>query len=476
MGKRIIESPVPFVLRKIFIEKNSGELKIKGESFEKTLYFSEGNLCFARTNVLHERLGEILFKIGKIDQTQFWDLHKLLSGQKDKIGTLMVRKNFISQKDLYSALIYQVRIIALSTFSLTSGEWEFTPLRPDLPEDSTFKIELPVIFFEGVQRFKSLPSFKNNFVNHSLQPKPLSGEIKSFFNSAEIDFYQELQSYSPGQAGEIATQMGIPEEFFWQKLMLFFLLNILEFTNVTIDKETSENIEELIVLYEKLKFKEIDYYELFNLKNTATFSEIKDVYYQHAKKFHPDRFGDSRDPELREKANFVFARINKAFEVLNNEEKRREYDMKGYKEIQNMDKVSENLLEKANLFYRKAKTLYAQKKFWEAASLLEEALRNDAGKASYFMLLGLSQSNIPNMRRTAEKNLQKVVEMEPWNAEPLVALGLLFMAEKMDKRAENFFKRALAIDPDHEVALSKIAELTPGSKKQSIFSVFKKKK
>jgi tetratricopeptide (TPR) repeat protein len=476
MGKRIIESPVPFVLRKIFIEKSSGELKLKGESFEKTLYFDEGSLCFARTNVLHERLGEILFKTGKINQTQFWDIHKLLSGQKDKIGTLMVRNNFISQKDLHFALIYQVRVIALSTFSLTGGEWEFSPLRPDLPEDSTFKIELPVIFFEGVQRFRSLPLFKNNFVNHSLQPKPLSNEIRGFFNSDEIDFYQELQRHSPGRAAEIAAKMGVAEDTLWQKLMLFFLLNTLEFTPAAVDKETCENMEELITLYEKLKAKEMDYYDLFNLKNTATFNEIKDTYYQHAKKFHPDRFGDARDPELKEKANFVFARINKAFEVLNHEETRREYDMKGYKEIQSMDKSSENLVEKANLFYRKAKTLYAQKKFWEAASFMEEAVRNDPGKASYFLLLGLSQSNIPTMRRVAEKNLQKVVEVEPWNAEPLVALGLLFLAEKMDKRAENFFRRALAIDPDHEVALSKIAELTGADKKQSRFSVFKKKK
>jgi hypothetical protein len=152
MAKRIIESPVPFVLRKIFIEKSSGELKLKGDNFEKNLYFCEGNLCFAKTNVLHERLGEILFKIGKIDQTQFWDIHKLLSGQKEKIGNILVKNNFISQKDLYFGLLYQVRIIALSTFSLTSGEWEFSSMIPNIPEDSNFKIELPAIFSEGVQR------------------------------------------------------------------------------------------------------------------------------------------------------------------------------------------------------------------------------------------------------------------------------------------------------------------------------------
>ncbi|MBN2400639.1 MAG: DnaJ domain-containing protein [Candidatus Aminicenantes bacterium] len=250
----------------------------------------------------------------------------------------------------------------------------------------------------------------------------------------------------------------------------------MEFGQTSIDKETSQSYDELIALYEKLKTKEIDYYELFNLNNSVAFNEIKDAYYQYAKKYHPDRFGDAPDPELKDKANLVFSRINKAFEVLSSEEKRREYDTKGYKEIQKVDKVTENLVEKANLFYRKAKSSYAQKRFLEAASLLEEAVRNDKSKSQYFLLLGLSQSNIPALRRVAEKNLQKVVEMEPWNAEPLVALGLLFLAEKLDKRAGSFFRKALAIDPDHEVALKKIAELSPDNKKQSVFSVFKKKK
>jgi tetratricopeptide (TPR) repeat protein len=476
MAKRIIESPVPFVLRKIFIEKSSGELKLKGDNFEKNLYFCEGNLCFAKTNVLHERLGEILFKIGKIDQTQFWDIHKLLSGQKEKIGNILVKNNFISQKDLYFGLLYQVRIIALSTFSLTSGEWEFSSMIPNIPEDSNFKIELPAIFSEGVQRFKSLPLFKNNFFYRSLMPKPLLAETKKYFSSEEIEFYNKIGNHSPAQAGQVACMMQVSDEIYWQKLMLFFLLNILEFTDIAVDKETSKKVEELVLLYEKLKTKEIDYYELFNLKNTVNFSEIKDVYYQYAKKFHPDRFGDAPDPELREKANFVFASINKAFEVLSNEEKRREYDTKGYKEIQNLDKVSENLIEKANLFYRKAKTLYSQQRFRETASLMEEVVRNDPHKASYYLLLGLSQSNIPNLRRLAEKSFQKVIEMEPWNAEPLVALGLLFLSEKLDKRAEGFFRKALAIDPDHEVARNKIIELMPGNKKQSLFSVFQKKK
>jgi curved DNA-binding protein CbpA len=476
MGKRVIESPVPFVLRKVFMEKISGELIIKGENFEKSLYFSQGDLCFARTNVLHERLGEVLFKVGKIDQSQFWDIHKLISGQKERIGSILVQNNFISQKDLFYGLIHQMRVIALSTFALTSGEWDFSPKLPEIPDDSRFKIELPGIFAEGVLRFKSLPLFKNNFIKRMLQTKPISDEIGSFLKSEDVELFKVLSAH-PGETVEkVAAKTGLADELLWQKLSLFFLLNVLEFPAPPVNREQSQNNEALLALYENMKARDMDYYDVFNLKNNATFNEIKEVYYQFAKKFHPDRLGEFSNSEMREKANFVFARINKAFEVLSNEEKRREYDMKGYKEIRNADKSSENLVEKANLYYRKAKTLYSQQRFRETASLMEEVIRNDAGKAAYYLLLGLAQSNIPNLRRVAEKNFQKVIELEPWNPEPYAALGLLFQYEKMDKRAENFFRKALAIDPEHGLAKKRLSEMLGDDKKSSVFSIFQKKK
>ncbi len=477
MGKRVIESPVPFVLRKIFIEKISGELSIRGENFEKSLFFSQGNLCFARTNVLHERLGEVLFKIGKIDKTQFWDIHKLISGQKEKVGRVLVQNNFLSQKDLFFGLIHQVRVIALSTFALTSGEWEFSPALPEFPEDSRFQIELPGIFAEGVPRFKSLPLFRNSFAQRTLQVRPLSDELGSFLKEEDVRLHRELSARSGAPAGRLAGDLGLADDVLWQKLALFFMMNIVEFAAApAAEQAPSKEYEALLALYESMKARDMDYYEIFSLKSSSTFNEIKDTYYQYAKKFHPDRLGEGSNPELREKANFVFARINKAFEVLSNEDKRREYDMKGYKEIQKAEKSSENLVEKANLYYRKAKTLYSQQRYRETASLMEEAIRNDANKASYYLLLGLAQSNIPNLRRVAEKSFQKVIELEPWNPEPFAALGLLFQSEKMEKRAENFFRKALSIDPEHELSKKKLAELLGTDKKKSGFSLFQKKK
>ncbi|MBN2346271.1 MAG: DnaJ domain-containing protein [Candidatus Aminicenantes bacterium] len=476
MGKRVIESPVPFVLRKILIEKISGDLTIRGENFEKSLYFSNGCLCFAKTNVLHERLGEVLFKIGTINQTQFWDIHRLISGQKNRLGRILIENSIISQKDLFFGLIHQVRLIALSTFALTSGEWEFSTVLPEIPDDSRFKIELPGIFVEGVPRFKSLALFKNSFAKRTVGTRPLPADIASFLKSEDLELLKKLDAGATGSSEKLAGEFGMADELFWQKLALFFFLNLVEFGDSGVKKELGKNQVDLLAFYERLKAGDVDHYDLFDLKNTATANEIKDVYFQLAKKYHPDRLGEDPDPELRDKANFVFARINKAFEVLSDEEKRREYDMKGYKELQGKEAAGENLVERANLYYRKAKTLYAQQRFREAASVLEEVVRNDPNRASYFLLLGLSQSNIPNLRRAAEKNFQRVIEMEPWNPEPYAALGLLFQYEKLEKRAENFFRKALAIDPDHELAKKRLSELSESGKKQSVFSLLKKRK
>ncbi len=480
MANRVVEFPVPFALRKILADKSTGELLVRGENFERSLFVAEGNLVFAKTNVLHERLGEVLFKLGKINQTQFWDVHKLLEGKRERVGKVLVDSQFISPKDLNFGLIYQVRTIALSLFMLTSGEWSFRSRIPDLPDDCRFNVPLSGIIVEGVKRFKGLMMFRDRILCSSPVMHPLPSEYREYLTAEELSLHNELASRSNLMLKDIAAQLKLNEESFWTRVALYYFLSVMDVTEGTKVRETeNRNIEDLLSLHERLKGGAVDYYQIFGLNNTSSAGDIKTAYFQMAKKFHPDRLGDAPDPELREKANFVFSIINKAYEVLSNEERRREYDMRGYKEVADQSKVSENLAEKANILYRKARTLYNQKRFWEAASLLEEAVRNDP-KPPYFMLLGLSQSNLPNLVHSAEKNFLKVIELDRWNAEAFAALGMLFYSQRLLKRAEGFFLKALSINPDHAVARKKLEEINPAAlgkrEKPSLLSIFGKKK
>ncbi|MCX6582637.1 MAG: DnaJ domain-containing protein [Candidatus Aminicenantes bacterium] len=480
MIKQIAEHPVPLVLRDILREKSRGELIVRGRNFTKNLFFDEGNLIFAGTNVIEERLGEILFKIGKIDRSQFIGILEMLERktETEKLGKLLVQKKILSQRDLFFALLYQLRTIATSIFTLPSGEWHFVDKIPNIPVDSRFNVDLAGIISEGVNKIGNFSFFKNRFFRLTPRTGPIPTNMREFLSNAETDFHNDLVGFNNVPCEQIVPQMKMSEEIFWKKIILFYLLNIVEFNQVSAERENNKNVEELFALYERIKSDKIDFYELLGVQKTAAYNEIKNGYFSYAKKYHPDRISNAPDPEIKEKANFVFAEMNKAYETLSNDVKKRAYDSRGYKEGAIEDSIKENLMERAKMLYRRAKALYTQKQYGEAAPLLDEAVSLDPNKPPYFLMLGLCQMNLPALRRAAEKSLQKVIDQEPWNVEAYMAMGMLFQSENQVNRAEGFFRKVLSLNPDHTLARKKLQELIDSrtDKKKHGFSLFGKSK
>ena len=68
-----------------------------------------------------------------------------------------------------------------------------------------------------------------------------------------------------------------------------------------------------------------DYYKILGVEKDASQEEIKKAFRKLAVKYHPDKQGDKSESE-KEQAKQKFQEINDAYEVLGNEDKRKEYD------------------------------------------------------------------------------------------------------------------------------------------------------
>ena len=64
-----------------------------------------------------------------------------------------------------------------------------------------------------------------------------------------------------------------------------------------------------------------DYYAILGIKKDATEAEVKKAYRKLALKWHPDK-----NPNNREEAEKKFKKINEAYSVLSDKDKRRQYD------------------------------------------------------------------------------------------------------------------------------------------------------
>ncbi|MGB8952145.1 MAG: tetratricopeptide repeat protein [Candidatus Aminicenantales bacterium] len=106
----------------------------------------------------------------------------------------------------------------------------------------------------------------------------------------------------------------------------------------------------------------------------------------------------------------------------------------------------------AEIRFRQGKTLYNQGRYDEAMVFLEQAVRMRDNKGDYYLLLAMTESKVPSLTKKAEKDFLKSIELEPWNPEGHVGLGLLYKREGLLARARKQFEKALEQDSEHNVA------------------------
>jgi len=469
-------------LRKIHFQKLSGQLIFKREAVQKHLFFREGDLVQAKTNIPEERLGEVLFKLGKISSEAHSEIERYIQPNQP-IGETLSQKGLTSQRNIDDGLAYQMREITLSLFPHFDSEIVFQEKSSVAGQGLVTRINIPYLIDDGIRRMKFQPALERYLEGKT--PYPKNKVLVHLLTEEEKEILDKIKGGEESDA--LLRSLKYNPDFFWKSLYLFYCLNMIDFRDkdqiaAAVEKEkgsadkvpvasSEDQLMEVAALHEKIG--EMSYYQILGINKQASEEDIKKAYFQLARKYHPDRFDRSTPASDRAKIEDVFDKITKAYHTLTSRELRKVYDIRT--PAAGVGDSGKDVAKKADNKFRQAKTLYSQGRFEDAVVLLEEVVRLNKTKGGYFLLLALTELKIPAFRRKAEEHFQKATELEPWNPEAYVGLGMLYRQEGMNLKATKLFQKALEYDADHETALKELEALTGGQKKTGLRGLFSTK-
>jgi curved DNA-binding protein CbpA len=255
-------------------------------------------------------------------------------------------------------------------------------------------------------------------------------------------------------------------------------------------KEIETRRIEILEAFDGLKTK--NHFEVLGIPRASSEAQVKEAYFQLAKRFHPDTHHDPAMDDLGPKLEAVFIRLGQAYEVLRNPRTRGPYEADIASRTKHFPRADtatppgtppkgspagapatppaqappvdrEQETRRAFEAMVAAEKHMEQGKFWDAIQLLEHAVQWLEGRnlTRARVALGRSYAKNPNWAKQAETILKAAIASEPKSADAHFVLGELYASQGLRSRAASAFRRALEIQPDRHDAATALHGLGP---------------
>ena len=339
------EYSLPKILTDLHRKRATGTLAVSTPNFTKKAYLVKGDAVFAASSYEDDRLGEMLLKAGKITVEQYDKSVEILKRTKKRQGAILVELGYLTPKDLFWGVKYQVKEIIYSLFQLEDGECEF--IEGDVPTDEviTLKMSMGNLIHEGVKRIDNWTRIRREMPDTGIALK-LSKDPLTLFQDVELSPYNKkmlsiidgkktikeiidsswMNSFEAMKTVYVLWSIGILEEKIAEKEEVKEeageTVSLDELLQPFAEEEDAfiKRVEEIYLNLDRLKLN-----ELLEVSEDADVDAIKKNYYRLAREFHPDRYFNTSDAALKDKLTAVFDALTAAYTVLKDDHKRKEY-------------------------------------------------------------------------------------------------------------------------------------------------------
>jgi curved DNA-binding protein CbpA len=447
----------------------SGVLRIERKLEKKQLILNKGLLAFAESNAPEDHLVRILVKLDILPRTKVNEIASLMKTGKTSEEAVFALSGLDAQ-DVEKGRREQAVGILASLVSWDGCILHFYQGEGLIRYHTNLAFSLPDLLVLAARHAVS---------NHLIPAPPgflqKTYSIAKDFGAKAMDYpLNSLESFVLSQLHEPVSVTDLlpiippsdakPEEL----LLRLSALGLIEPFSPP-DSVATPEINPLVQSIEgmQMRFENASLYEILSVPVNASQEDIQAAYHGLAKQYHPDRFQSQEfSPEIRGKVQQVFAGINEAYITLKNPASRAVYDEN---RLSKESKVEAELKTRstgqseddktAEALFHEGRTLLANGDFEKAIERLNGCVFLRPQKAIYHHYLGVAQSEMPKLRKSAEQHLLKALELDSTSVSSRLVLAKLYVKVMLRRKAESYLQQILRLDPEHKEALSLAAEL-----------------
>ncbi len=475
---------LPWLFQDLRAGNKTGTVTFTRDVEAKKVYFRNGEIIYASSNLDADQLGPSLIRAGKLTGEHRAAAEEAAKKTGKALGAVLVERGLITAQDLVAGAKLQVRDIVAGLFQWRDGSYRF--------DNGALGVEVvPLQMNTGGLLFEGLRDLDWKIVRKSLPPlKNVLSQAKdlvSLLHGVELDQDQQavLALVNGERSIEEICSLSEAGDFVTLKaLYVLIALRLAESIGLKSDLEKAKPAqasreeqedaepEEIVVTRELIDqaFKNLEsqnYYEMLGVGRQATPREVKKSYFRLAKIYHPDRHVNSELSDMKPMLERLFVSINEAYNVLSVEAKKDQYDLElgrgGRKQApaeraaaQKQDSQKGNA---AVQFNEGLKQFQAQN-YWGAEEAFRWAMRLDPSNSDYVYHLGIALSRMPRRRHDAEEQLQKAIQMMPSKVEYYLELGNLYATSGLKAKALHTYQDALKRAPNSEKVREAISRVS----------------
>jgi CheY-like chemotaxis protein len=161
-----LKDNLPSLLTAFYLSHETGELGVQKGKVKKVVYFEKGTPVFALSNLLADRFGQFLVRVGKIKPEQLQDAAAVAAQTNRRTGDVLVERGLLRDTERLYYVGQQVKAIIYSLFAWDEGTYVMSFREKASSESIKLDVHPANLIVRGIKKL-----YKPERLSRLLQPE-----------------------------------------------------------------------------------------------------------------------------------------------------------------------------------------------------------------------------------------------------------------------------------------------------------------